>query len=170
MLAAALLLLASETPLLFMGQEFDESNPFLFFTDYGDPALQQAVRDGRKQEFKDFDFADDQVPDPQDPATLERSKLNWQLTQGENLMLDWYTSLQELRKKFVNDSERNCKAELLDGVIHVQLPREEPTLKVFARVQGAAALPELGVGWEKALAEEGDGYAVSVWVESLDTR
>jgi maltooligosyltrehalose trehalohydrolase len=170
MLAATLLLLAPETPLLFMGQEFDESNPFLFFTDYGDPALQQAVREGRKEEFKDFDFANDQVPDPQDPATFERSKLNWQLTQGENLMLDWYGSLLELRKKFVNASERDCKAELIDGVIHVQLPREEPTLKVFARVQGAAALPELGVGWEKALAEEEDGYSVSVWVEALDVR
>jgi hypothetical protein len=55
-------------------------------------------------------------------------------------------------------------------VIHMQIPCEEPTLKVFARIQGTAALPELGGGWEKALAEEEDGYAVSVWVESLDTR
>jgi maltooligosyltrehalose trehalohydrolase len=170
MLAAALLLLACETPLLFMGQEYDEPDPFLFFTDYGDPALQKAVREGRKQEFKDFDFANDEVPDPQNPATFERSKLNWNLTQGENLMLDWYTSLLDLRKKFVIDSDRNCKAELIDGVIHMQVPREESSLKIFARLQGAAVLPDLGVGWEKALAEEGDGYAVSVWVESLDTR
>jgi maltooligosyltrehalose trehalohydrolase len=170
MLAAALLLLAPETPLLLMGQEYDEPNPFLFFTDYGDPALQQAVREGRRQGFKDFGFADDQVPDPQDLATFERSKLNWPLTQGENLMLDWHRSLLALRKKYLSQAERNCKVELSDGVIHMQLPREEPTLKVFARIQGAAALPELGTGWENALAEEEDGYAVSVWVESLDTR
>lgn len=170
MLAAALLLLAPETPLLFMGQEYDEPNPFLFFTDYGDPALQQAVREGRRQEFKDFDFADDQVPDPQDPSTFERSKLNWQLAQGENLMLDWYRSLLALRRKYVTASERTCKAELLDGVIHMQLPREEPTLKIFARIQGDAALPELGAGWEKALAQEENGFAVNVWVESLDAR
>ena len=169
-LAAALLLLASETPLLFMGQEYDEPNPFLFFTDYGDPALQHAVREGRKQEFKDFDFANDEVPDPQDLATFERSKLNWQLTQGENPMLDWYTSLLALRKKFVKTCEPSCEAKLIDGVIHMQVPCEEPTLKLFARIHGAAALPELGAGWEKALAEEEDGYAVSVWVESLDTR
>ncbi|HEY2170910.1 MAG TPA: malto-oligosyltrehalose trehalohydrolase, partial [Candidatus Angelobacter sp.] len=162
MLAATLLLLASETPLLFMGQEYDEPNPFLFFTDYGDPALQHAVREGRKQEFKDFDFADDEVPDPQDPATFERSKLNWQLTQGENPMLDWYTSLLALRKKYIKDREPTCEATFVNGVIHVQIPCEEPILKVFARIQGTAALPELGAGWEKALAEEEDGYAVSV--------
>ncbi len=170
MLAATLLLLASETPLLFMGQEYDEPNPFLFFTDYGDPTLQQAVREGRKQEFKDFDFASDEVPDPQDLATFERSKLNWQLTQGENPMLDWYTSLLALRKKFIKDCEPSCEAKLIEGVIHMQIPCEEPTLKVFARIQGTAPLPELGGGWEKALAEEEDGCAVSVWVESLDTR
>jgi maltooligosyltrehalose trehalohydrolase len=170
MLAAALLLLAPEIPLLFMGQEYDEPNPFQFFTDFGDPALQQAVREGREQEFKDFDFAQHSVPDPQDPATFERSKLNWQLTQGENAVLDWYRSLLALRKKYVCNSERTSRAELVDGVIHLQLPREEPTLKVFARIQGNAALPELGAGWEKALAEEEDGYAVSVWVEGLDAR
>jgi maltooligosyltrehalose trehalohydrolase len=170
MLAAALLLLAPQTPLLFMGQEFDEINPFLFFTDYGDPALRQAVSDGRRNEFHDFDFAHDRVPDPQDPATFERSKLNWRLTEGENLMLDWYRSLLALRRKYVVHSERSCKAELIDGVLHMQLPREEPSLKLFARIQGSAELPLLGVGWEKALSQDEDGYAVSVWVEAPDVR
>src|SRR4029077_459378 len=170
MLAAALLVLAPQTPLLFMGQEYDEANPFQFFTDYGDPTLQKAVSEGRRQEFKDFDFGHDAVPDPQDHATFVRSKLNWQLAPGENLMLDWYTSLLALRKKYVTNSERTCKAELIDGVIHMQLPREEPTLKVFARIQGSAQLAELGAGWEKALAEESDGCAVSVWVEAPDVR
>jgi maltooligosyltrehalose trehalohydrolase len=170
MIAAALLLLAPETPLLFMGQEYDEPNPFQFFTDYGDPALQKAVREGRQQEFKDFDFSSNSVPDPQDPATFANSKLNWQLTQGECLMLDWYKSLLALRKKYVTNSERTCKAELIDGVIHMQMPREEPTLKVFARIQGSAELPQPGSGWEKALSEEEDGFAVSVWVEGLDVR
>jgi maltooligosyltrehalose trehalohydrolase len=170
MLAAALLLLAPETPLLFMGQEYDEPNPFQFFTDYGDPALQKAVREGRRQEFKDFDFSGDSVPDPQDPSTFNRSKLHWRLTEGENSMLDWYTALLVLRGKYVANSERTCKAELIDGIIHMQLPREEPALKVFARIQGQTALPELGAGWEKALACEEDGYAVSVWAEGLDVR
>lgn len=170
MTVAPLLLLAPETPLLFMGQEFDETNPFLFFTDYGDPLLQQAVSDGRRNEFRDFDFAHDGVPDPQDAATFERSKLNWSLIEGENLMLVWYQSLLALRKKYVVRAERSCKAEVIDGVIHMQLPREEPSLKVFARIAGAAELPQLGVGWEKALSQDEDGHAVSVWVEAPDVR
>src|SRR5205807_3139823 len=170
MLSAALLLLAPETPLLFMGQEYDETNPFQFFTDYGDPALQKAVSEGRKQEFKDFDFAHDAVPDPQDPTTFVRSKLNWQLTEGENQMLDWYASLLALRKKYVTSAERTCKAALIEGVIHMQLPREETALKLFARIQGSAELPELGGGWEKVLSEEADGFAVSVWAEAPDAR
>ncbi len=168
MLAAALLLLAPQTPLLFMGQEYDEPAPFQFFTDYGDPALQKAVTEGRRNEFKDFDFQD--VPDPQDAETFRRSKLNWQLTQGENQMLDWYASLLALRKKYVLNSERKSKAELMEGVIHMQLPAEEPVLKVFARIQGSAELPEPGGAWEKLLAEEADGYAVSVWAEAVDAR
>ncbi|HMF92274.1 MAG TPA: malto-oligosyltrehalose trehalohydrolase, partial [Candidatus Angelobacter sp.] len=73
MAAAALLLLAPQTPLLFMGEEFDETHPFLFFTDYGDPALKKAVREGRRYEFKAFGARDAAAPDPQDPATFERS-------------------------------------------------------------------------------------------------
>ena len=152
MLAAALLLLAPQTPLVFMGQEYDETNPFQFFTDYGDPALRKAVTDGRRAEFSDFDFS--QVPDPQDPATFQRSKLNWQLTQGENVMLRWYAALIELRKRYVTDAPRICKAELITGVIHMQVPAEEPVTKVFARLDGSDELPGAGGGWEKLLEEE----------------
>jgi maltooligosyltrehalose trehalohydrolase len=164
MLAAAFLLLSPHTPLLFMGQEYDESNPFQFFTDYGDPVLQKAVSEGRRKEFKDFDFSE--VPDPQNPATFERSKLNWQLTHGENLMLHWYASLIDLRKKYVSSSARTCTAELAGGIIHMQVPADDPAIQVFARIQGSADLPHLTVGWEKALAEEAEQYAVSVWVRS----
>lgn len=170
MLSAALLLLAPQTPLLFMGQEYDERNPFLFFTDYGDPTLQKAVSEGRRQEFKDFDFAHSTIPDPQDPATFERSKLNWALIEGENPMLDWYASLLALRRKYVTNSERTCKAEFSNGLIQMQVPAEEPALKLFARIQGERELPQPGGAWEKALAEEEDGFAVSVWVEAPDVR
>ena len=160
-LAAALLLLAPETPLLFMGQEFDETNPFQFFTDYGDPTLQKAVSEGRRNEFKDFDFQD--VPDPQDPATFARSKLNWQLVEGENPMLGWYAALIELRKKYVTDSDRTCKADLRDGILTMQVPAEHPKLKLFARIEGKQPLPESGEGWQKILSDEADGFAVSIY-------
>jgi maltooligosyltrehalose trehalohydrolase len=164
MLAAALLLLSPHTPLLFMGQEYDEANPFQFFTDHGDPALKKAVSEGRRREFKDFDFS--QVPDPQDPATFERSRLNWRLTRGENIMLAWYASLIELRKTYITTSSRTSRTELADGVIHMQVPAEDPVVKVFARIEGTAELPQPGLEWEKSLAEEADGYAIAVYVVS----
>lgn len=161
MLAAALLLLAPQTPLLFMGQEFDERNPFQYFTDYGDPGLQKAVSEGRRNEFKDFAFQD--VPDPQDPATFERSKLNWTLAHSENAMLEWYSALLALRKKYVIGSNRSCKAELQDGIVTLDVPAQEPKLKVVARIEGSR-LPEPAAGWRKILGAEDDGVAVNVYV------
>jgi len=164
LLAAALLLLAPETPLLFMGQEYDERNPFLFFTDYGDSALQKAVRKGRCKELEHFGFKVEDVADPQDPLTFSRSKLNWDLAAGNKRMLAWYKALLELRAKYIVDGERTCRVELIEGVIHMQVPMKQPKLRLFARVEGSASLPEAGAGWERALREDEDGYAVSVFV------
>jgi maltooligosyltrehalose trehalohydrolase len=163
LLLAGLLLLAPQTPLLFMGQEYDEQNPFLFFVDYGDPLLQKAAREGRRKELAELGFQFETVPDPEAPATFERSKLNWRLAEGDR-MLAWYRSLLELRKRYVIAGERTCKAELTDGVIRVQSPAEQPTLKVFARIAGSAALPDAGAGWERALAAEADGFAVGIFL------
>ncbi|MEQ8967758.1 MAG: malto-oligosyltrehalose trehalohydrolase [Azospirillaceae bacterium] len=77
----ALLLLAPSPPLLFMGEEWGTRRPFLFFCDFHD-ALADAVREGRRREFESFpDFADpkarEAIPDPNDPATAEASRLDW---------------------------------------------------------------------------------------------
>jgi maltooligosyltrehalose trehalohydrolase len=78
---SALLCLSPYTPLLFMGQEWGASTPFLFFTDHaGD--LGCKITEGRRKEFEAFAEYDDpaeqsRIPDPQDPATFVRSKLNW---------------------------------------------------------------------------------------------
>ena len=74
-LAAALLLLSPYVPLLFMGEEYGETNPFLYFVSHGDPELTRAVRDGRRREFESFGWGDG-VPDPADEATFARSKLD----------------------------------------------------------------------------------------------
>jgi len=165
MAAAALLLLSPHTPLLFMGEEYDEHNPFLFFTDYSDPELRWAVSQGRRDEFRDFGHATTIGPDPQSPATFGRSKLNWQEATAENRMLAWYRSLLELRRHAF-PRQRTCKAELKDGVIHMQVPAQHPRLKVYARIQGAAALPETPPGWQTALEAEENGYAVKVSLKS----
>ncbi|MGA7983461.1 MAG: malto-oligosyltrehalose trehalohydrolase, partial [Chromatiaceae bacterium] len=77
----AILLLAPSPPLLFMGQEFLAPDPFLFFCDFGDD-LAQAVTQGRRREFARFERfsnpeAQQAIPDPNDPATFERSRLDW---------------------------------------------------------------------------------------------
>ena len=73
-LATVALLVAPGLPLLFMGQEYGELRPFLYFTSYGDPALGRAVTEGRRAE-QGFE-AGGHVPDPQDPATFLASKLD----------------------------------------------------------------------------------------------
>jgi len=75
-LAALLTCLAPFTPMLFQGEEYGETAPFLFFSDHIDEAIADATREGRRSEFAAFaEFAEREVPDPQDPATFEASKL-----------------------------------------------------------------------------------------------
>jgi maltooligosyltrehalose trehalohydrolase len=75
-LAAFCTLLAPFTPMLFMGEEHGERAPFQFFSDHVDKRIADATRDGRRREFAAFaEFAQREVPDPQDPQTFERSKL-----------------------------------------------------------------------------------------------
>jgi len=93
---AATVLLAPQTPLLFMGEEYGEQQPFQFFTDHDDPLIAEATRDGRRREFQDFvAFSGKEVPDPQDPATMERSKLRPE--EGDPEVAAFYKQLLELR-------------------------------------------------------------------------
>jgi maltooligosyltrehalose trehalohydrolase len=100
-LAAATMLLSPYLPLIFMGEEYAEPNPFQYFTEHGDPALVHGVREGRKEEFAAFLTADQVLPDPQDPATFARSKLNHALrTQGRHaVMQHFYATLLRLRRE-----------------------------------------------------------------------
>ncbi len=76
--ATALLLLSPYTPLLWMGQEWAATTPFLYFTDH-EPELGRLVTEGRRAEFAGFmSFSAEQVPDPQAPDTFARSKLRWE--------------------------------------------------------------------------------------------
>jgi maltooligosyltrehalose trehalohydrolase len=160
--AAALLLLAPQTPLLFMGQEYDESAPFQFFADFQDPALKKAVSEGRRSEFKDFDF--NQVPDPEDPATFERSKLTWTDGPENREMLEWYRRLLALRRQYVTANERTADAQYQDGVLTVEVPAKNPQLVVEASLLPDAELRRVKSGWNEVLRSAEDGYEVSVFV------
>jgi maltooligosyltrehalose trehalohydrolase len=96
-LAALVILLSPFTPMLFMGEEHGEPAPFQFFSDHIDPEIAEATREGRRREFAAFAaFSGEEVPDPQDPATFERSKLTGQVD-AETTAL--YRRLLELRRE-----------------------------------------------------------------------
>ena len=75
-LGAALLLLSPYVPLLFMGEEYGEINPFMYFVSHGDADLIQSVREGRRREFAAFGWSGE-VPDPQSESTFAGSRLSW---------------------------------------------------------------------------------------------
>ncbi|WP_447979863.1 malto-oligosyltrehalose trehalohydrolase [Candidatus Nitrospira bockiana] len=94
--AAAAVLLAPHTPMLFMGEEYGETAPFQYFIDHADPGLVEAVRAGRRREFEAFGWTD--VPDPADPATFTRSRLREDpLDERQSRLLAWYRGLLRLR-------------------------------------------------------------------------
>lgn len=98
--AAALVLTGPFTPMLFMGEEWGARTPWQFFTDHTDPELAEAVRNGRRREFGAHGWAEEEIPDPQDPATRDRSCLDWSEPEREPhaRLLAWYRQLIALRR------------------------------------------------------------------------
>ncbi len=99
-IAAALVLTSPFVPMLFQGEEFASSSPFLYFTQHEDPDLARDVSEGRKGEFAAFGWDPSRVPDPQNPETFQRSKIKWkELQDGEHAeLLSWYKTLIALRR------------------------------------------------------------------------
>jgi maltooligosyltrehalose trehalohydrolase len=99
-IAAALVLTSPFVPMLFQGEEFCASSPFQYFSQHEDEELGRKVSEGRKSEFEAFGWNPDEVPDPQDQATFQRSKLRWsEVRDGEHAeLLEWYKQLIALRR------------------------------------------------------------------------
>lgn len=99
-LAAALLLLSPYVPLIFMGEEYGEPAPFLYFVSHSDPQLIEAVRKGRSEEFESFGWGNG-VPDPQAIETFERSRIHFELARaGEHAKLrELYRELLVIRRE-----------------------------------------------------------------------
>jgi maltooligosyltrehalose trehalohydrolase len=95
-LAAATVLLSPYIPLLFMGEEYGEKNPFLFFTSFSDPDLIEGIRKGRATEFR---HSHSDLPDPQAGDTFQRCLLSWKNSEGESAALfGYYRDLIAFRK------------------------------------------------------------------------
>lgn len=99
-LAAGIIILSPFVPILFMGEEYGEVAPFLYFINHSDPNLIEAVRKGRKEEFKDFQWKTE-PPDPQSLDTFLKSKLEWKKRENgkHKVLLDFYRNLIRLRKE-----------------------------------------------------------------------
>ncbi|MDO3637982.1 malto-oligosyltrehalose trehalohydrolase [Mycolicibacterium arseniciresistens] len=98
---AALALGSPYTAMLFMGEEWASSSPFQFFSSHPEPELARATAEGRKAEFAEHGWDADEIPDPQDPETFLRSKLNWdEVADGDHArMLAVYRDLIALRHR-----------------------------------------------------------------------
>jgi maltooligosyltrehalose trehalohydrolase len=97
-LAAFCSILSAGTPMVFQGEEYDESHPFQYFTDHIDPEIARLTSEGRRTEFSEFsEFRAEGIPDPQDPATFARSKLD--PSRGDRDHMAYYRDLLELRRQ-----------------------------------------------------------------------
>jgi maltooligosyltrehalose trehalohydrolase len=171
-LAAALLLLSPYVPLIFMGQEYGETNPFQYFVSHGDLELVEAVRAGRRKEFEAFGWGDD-VPDPQAVETFERSKLDRdRAARPEHAMVfALYRDLLALRDEeplLLPDAGEISVQERDGCIILVRRPRRndvrgEPSalLAVFNCTGSAREIPlaePLGGHWSLRLTTDAVGY------------
>ncbi len=113
-LAAGIVLLSPNIPLLFMGEEYGEEAPFEYFTSYSDPALIDAVRRGRREEFAVLgpDEGDEEIPDPQDQTAFSRSKIRLDLRKNDKhgILFELYKTLIRLRKEMEFLSAPGTKA------------------------------------------------------------
>ncbi len=148
--ASALLLFAPEVPLLFMGQEWAASEPFLYFTDHN-KELGRMVTEGRRKEFEHFSaFADEArretIPDPQKVETFQRSKLDWSARQGQMqaACLSWYRDLLHVRKYLLSNFEfRSCQA-LNEKMLHLQWESAGGRVAIVVALDGPEAAQNRG--------------------------
>ncbi|PRC44291.1 malto-oligosyltrehalose trehalohydrolase, partial [Mycobacterium sp. ITM-2017-0098] len=116
---AALALGSPYTAMLFMGEEWASSSPFQFFSSHPEPELARATAEGRKREFAEHGWDADEIPDPQDPETFERSKLKWDETASGH-----HARLHEFYRRLI--ALRQTEAEMADPWLdHLRVDYDE---------------------------------------------
>ncbi len=174
---SVLLLTTPMTPLLFMGQEWAASTPFLFFTDLN-PELGNLVTEGRRREFQDFpEFstpdARERIPDPQSACTFQASKLRWEerAEPAHAAVLALYRDLLALRRAepaLQASAHTTGEAFALDaGTIAVRRQAHDECLWVVARLRGdgcadltQVAAAESGATWQLVRTTEDPRFAI----------
>src|SRR5579875_180279 len=151
-IAAAVLLLGPSVPMLFQGEEWGASTPWQYFTAHEDPELGQAVSEGRQREFSAFGWAPEDVPDPQELSTWQRSVLDWsEPEEGDHAsLLEWHRSLIDLRRS---------RTELVDGRldrVHVAYSEDDGWL----RMERGSLVVVFGLASEPQAVDVGEGRRV----------
>jgi maltooligosyltrehalose trehalohydrolase len=140
---AAITCLSPGLPLLFMGEEYGELRPFQYFTSHGDPALAKAVTEGRRAEFI-ARAGDEEIPDPQDPATFERSRLSHRRDGQHGALRTAYKDLLRIRARHAEVIGARWPEVRHEGrAFHVEWPGVL-TLEVNLGSEPAMGLPAWG--------------------------
>jgi maltooligosyltrehalose trehalohydrolase len=132
-IGAAMVLASPFIPMLFQGEEWGASSPFLYFTSHEDPELGRAVREGRRREFAAFGWDPAEIPDPQAPETFRRSKLDWgELAREPHKdLFEWHKKLWKLRRSV---------PELSDGRLDRVRTRFDEQARWFMMERGSVTL------------------------------
>lgn len=158
-LAAGALLCSPFVPMLFMGEEYGERNPFLYFTSHSDRKLIKAVRDGRKREFASFGWKGD-PPDPHAEATFRGSKLDRSAADEPlgRALRDWYRELITLRRQI---------PAMATGVPAAATARG-PLVSVLRRAHGSEVLAVMNTSPDPASERLAGDWTVEI--DSTDAR
>ncbi|MGD2152376.1 MAG: malto-oligosyltrehalose trehalohydrolase [Gemmatimonadales bacterium] len=166
-LAAALLFLSPYIPLLFMGEEYGETRPFLYFVDHGDRELREAVRRGRRREFERFDWQGP-IPDPAAAETFERSRFDPAKAgrSPHRELLALYTDLIRTRREepALRPGRASCGVEGDPGWLTLRFESDGSELLAAFNLTGEAASIEAAVGggaWRRRLATDDARYGGS---------
>jgi maltooligosyltrehalose trehalohydrolase len=138
---AATLLLGPALPLLFMGEEYGETRPFLYFTSHSDPDLAKAVSEGRRREF--IARGEAEVPDPQAVETFSASKLTHRRDRSADSMRGLYRNLLQLRREYQECISREWPQVSIDGKV-VTMVRSRFSVRANLGPEPASGLPAWG--------------------------
>ncbi|MFD2247323.1 malto-oligosyltrehalose trehalohydrolase [Pontibacter ruber] len=172
---AGLYLLSPYTPMLFMGEEYGEENPFLFFVSHTDEDLVEAVRKGRKEEFSAFAWQGE-APDPQSEKTFNQSRLqhSYKKNEDQNQLREFYKTLIQLRKSIlVNPDKSQLEAYFDDteSVLHLNYSGTNPKLRCLFNISKQPQETQLQNGQQlELLLHSADARWGGSGEESADTR
>ncbi len=155
-LMAGAVMVSPYIPLIFMGEEWSAENPFLYFVSHNDPKLVEAVRKGRRAEFKDF-HKKGVAPDPQSEETFKNSLIDWEEIDHEphNIMLNYYMALIRLRKsghELINENRENMNLQTdeRDKTLLIRRKKGEKEIMIalnFSEEEKEVMFPESNFGW-----------------------